>query len=182
MFFLVQLVCHRSAEKLFDGFDEQLWQAGFLPQGGQIIDASLVNVPMNRNRRKENEQIKEGGMLEEWEAQPNKKRQKGLDANSPEAWKEPLRLQESHRVDEKNSGSSIWAESAYRLKKKGDGTQGKNIPEPDSPQRTPKPEADPTGAAVQEFPFQGSGSERLCPPAYAPWRRVLGLGQGQSEG
>ena len=47
-------------EQLFKRFDEQLWQSGLIPQGGQIIDASLVNVPKNRNKRDENKQIKEG--------------------------------------------------------------------------------------------------------------------------
>ncbi len=31
-----------------------------MPKGGQIVDASLVNAPKNRNSRDENKQIKEG--------------------------------------------------------------------------------------------------------------------------
>ena len=39
---------------LFRHFDQQLWQSGLIPKGGQIIDASLVSVPKNRNTRDEN--------------------------------------------------------------------------------------------------------------------------------
>jgi len=40
--FREQLARHGLVEKLFDAFDEQLWLAGYLPRGGRIIDASLV--------------------------------------------------------------------------------------------------------------------------------------------
>ncbi len=58
--FREQLAQHDLVEKLFDAFDQQLWYSGFIPKGGQIIDASLVNVPKNRNKRDENKAIKEG--------------------------------------------------------------------------------------------------------------------------
>jgi len=37
-----------------------------MPKGGQIVDASLVNVPKNRNTRDENKQIKEGKTPDGW--------------------------------------------------------------------------------------------------------------------
>jgi hypothetical protein len=37
----------------------QLQRAGFLARGGQIIDASIVNAPIQRNRREENAAIKQ---------------------------------------------------------------------------------------------------------------------------
>ncbi len=49
-------------------------------KGGQIIDASLVSVPKNRNTRDENKQIKEGKTPDGWDDQPNMKRQKDEDA------------------------------------------------------------------------------------------------------
>ncbi len=54
--FREQLAQHGLVEKLFNAFDQQLWYSGFIPKGGQIIDASLVNVPKmrippQRNRR-----------------------------------------------------------------------------------------------------------------------------------
>ena len=47
-------------ETLFDDFDGYLKSQGFQAMGGQIIDASIVAVPIQRNRREENEQIKRG--------------------------------------------------------------------------------------------------------------------------
>ena len=38
---------------------------GFLARGGQIIDASIVNAPIQRNTRQENEAIKQGEAPEE---------------------------------------------------------------------------------------------------------------------
>ncbi len=51
--FREQLTRHGLMDKLFQRFDEQLWSSGLMPKGGQIIDASLVSVPKNRNTRDE---------------------------------------------------------------------------------------------------------------------------------
>ena len=56
--FLEKLTRHGSIDKLFQRFDVQLWQSGLMPTGGQIIDASLVNVAKSRSTRDENKQIK----------------------------------------------------------------------------------------------------------------------------
>ena len=40
--------------------------------GGQIIDASIVAVPIQRNRRDDNEQIKRGELPEAWADEPAK--------------------------------------------------------------------------------------------------------------
>ena len=45
-----------------------LQRAGFLTRGGQIIDASIVNAPIQRNRRDENAAIKQGQVPEDWSA------------------------------------------------------------------------------------------------------------------
>ena len=53
-------------ETLFETFDGHLKDQGYLAMGGQIIDASIVAVPKQRNSRKENARIKAGenaGML-----------------------------------------------------------------------------------------------------------------------
>ena len=44
-------------ETLFDDFDGYLKSQGYQAMGGQIIDASVVAVPIQRNSRDENEQI-----------------------------------------------------------------------------------------------------------------------------
>jgi hypothetical protein len=46
---------------LLERFDNFLREQGDRTQKGQIIDASIVKVPIQRNSRKENQQIKEGG-------------------------------------------------------------------------------------------------------------------------
>ncbi len=65
--FREQLARHGLIDKLFARFDEQLWESGLIPKGGQIIDASLVSVPKNRNSRDENRQIKAGKTPDGWE-------------------------------------------------------------------------------------------------------------------
>ena len=58
-------------------FTRYLDQQGLKPRGGQIIDATLVPVPKQRNRPKENEEIKQGKVPEDWQDNPNRLRQKG---------------------------------------------------------------------------------------------------------
>ena len=47
-------------EDLFDRFHEQLAKQGYIAKAGQIIDATFIEVPRQRNRREENAQIKAG--------------------------------------------------------------------------------------------------------------------------
>ncbi len=47
---------------------------------GKIIDASFVEAPRQRNSRENNQQIKEGKGEGLWTDEPNKKRQKDIDA------------------------------------------------------------------------------------------------------
>jgi hypothetical protein len=49
-------------------------------RGGQIIDATIVSVPKQRNTKQENEAIKAGKTPEGWEKQPAKNAQKDKDA------------------------------------------------------------------------------------------------------
>ena len=67
-------------EKLFDRFDQHLGAQGYIARGGQIVDATIVAVPRQRNTREENETIKRGKTPEDWETKPAKNRQKDKDA------------------------------------------------------------------------------------------------------
>ena len=67
-------------ETLFEDFDGYLKQQGYLAMGGQIIDASIVPVPTQRNSRDASARIKEGETPEGWETQPAKRSQKDTDA------------------------------------------------------------------------------------------------------
>lgn len=67
-------------EKLFDDFDQHLAAQGYMARGGQMIDATIVPVPKQRNSRDENEAVKAGQTPAEWKKQPAKLRQKDRDA------------------------------------------------------------------------------------------------------
>ena len=55
-----QLVKYDLMKPLFYNFNEQLNAQGYQAQKGQIVDASFVDVPRQRNNREENKQIKAG--------------------------------------------------------------------------------------------------------------------------
>jgi transposase, IS5 family len=140
--FRERLARYGLIDKLFQRFDEQLWQSGLMPKGGQIVDASLVSVPKNRNTRDENKQIKEGKTPDGWDEQPNMKCQKDEDARwtkkhgkSHYGYKNHINIDKEHKLirryavtnasvhdsqvfdellDEENGERSIWADSAYR--------------------------------------------------------------------
>jgi IS5 family transposase len=67
-------------EKLFESFAQPLQAQGLLAQAGQLVDASFVDVPRQRNSRAENAVIKAGGVPEAWLDQPAKQQQKDVDA------------------------------------------------------------------------------------------------------
>ena len=56
-----------GAPRLFERFDQILTGGGLIERKGSIVDASFVEVPRQRNNRKENEQIKEGERPEGFE-------------------------------------------------------------------------------------------------------------------
>ena len=67
-------------EKLFDRFDQHLAAKGYMARGGQIIDASIVPVPTQRNSREENAELQAGRTPAGWKQKPGKLRQKDRDA------------------------------------------------------------------------------------------------------
>ena len=67
-------------EELFNQFDAHLREQGYEAEKGQIVDATLVPVPKQRNRKKENEMLRKGERPEEWEENPNRLAQKDLEA------------------------------------------------------------------------------------------------------
>jgi IS5 family transposase len=131
-----------TVETLFATFDRHLREQGLLAMGGQIIDATIVAAPKQRNHRAENEAIKQGQTPPEWEAQPAKLRQKDVDARwtrkhgrSYYGYKNHISLDRRHKLvrryavsdaarhdsqeldgllDAGNTGSEVWADSAYR--------------------------------------------------------------------
>lgn len=69
-----------AIEVLFKRFEAALTKAGFLAMGGQIIDATIVAAPKQRNAEAEKREIKEGRIPEDWTRNPAKLRQKDRDA------------------------------------------------------------------------------------------------------
>ena len=67
-------------DELFAQFDGHLARRGYIARGGQILDAPIVPVPRNHNKRAENAAIKAGETLEGWADEPAKRSQKDVDA------------------------------------------------------------------------------------------------------
>ena len=66
--------------RLFERFDRELRAAGYLAMSGQLVDATIVAAPKQRNTRAEKQAIREGRVPEAWQRQPAKRRQKDRDA------------------------------------------------------------------------------------------------------
>jgi IS5 family transposase len=129
-------------ERLFDDFAGHLKSQGYLAMGGQIIDASIVPVPKQRNSRDDNARIKDGETPEGWAQQPAKRAQKDTDARwtkkhgrSHYGYKNHVNVDRRHKLvrrykatpasvhdsqvvddilDPDNTASDVWADSAYR--------------------------------------------------------------------
>jgi IS5 family transposase len=82
----VQIEGKPAIEVLFTRFDAALRTAGFLAMGGQIIDASLVACPKQRNTDAEKQAIKDGRIPEGWSDKPKKLAQKDRDARWTVKW------------------------------------------------------------------------------------------------
>ncbi len=127
---------------LFDQFEAYLAEHGLQPRGGQLIDASLIPVPKQRNSREENATVKAGDCPAEWDEQPNKRRQKDTEARwtkkngtSHYGYKNHVNADKQHKLIRQyavidaavhdsqvledvllpaEAGRDIWADSAYR--------------------------------------------------------------------
>jgi len=78
--FREQLTKAGAMGRLFDLFDRQLREAGYLAMAGRLVDASIVAAPKQRNTKAEKQALKEGRIPEAWKAKPAKLRQKDRDA------------------------------------------------------------------------------------------------------
>jgi IS5 family transposase len=115
---------------------------GYIARGGQIVDATIVSAPKQRNSKDENEAIKAGKTPGEWEKKPAKNAQKDKDARwtkkhgqSFYGYKNHIGVDKLHKIirkwaatdasphdsqklddilDPSNTGSQVWADSAYR--------------------------------------------------------------------
>lgn len=74
------LVQSHMMEKLLARFDRYLAEQGFSAKTGMIVDASIVEVPRQRNSRDDNQKIKEGKIPMSFTDHPFRCRQKDVDA------------------------------------------------------------------------------------------------------
>lgn len=137
--FREDLVNAGIVEELFSTFDAHLRDNGFMAMKGQIVDASIVNVPKQRNSREENARIKEGDIPKDWSE--NKRRRKDVDARwtkkggtSFYGYKNHIAVDVKHKLIRSyavtdaalhdsnvfeqlladNTSKDVWADSAYR--------------------------------------------------------------------
>jgi len=140
--FREQLTESQLIETLFISFNEYLAECGLVASKGQIVDASFVEAPRQRNTRKENELIKAGETPEEWEEKPEKLCQKDVDARWTQkndinyyGYKNHICIDVKHKlirawavteasrhdsqvveelIANDNTSGDVWADSAYR--------------------------------------------------------------------
>ena len=74
-----------AIEVLFGAYEAALTRAGFLAMGGQIVDASIIAAPKQRNTNAEKRDIKEG-RIPAWADKPAKLAQKDRDARWTVKW------------------------------------------------------------------------------------------------
>jgi IS5 family transposase len=75
------LIRAKALDGLFARLDQAISEAGYLPMSGQIVDATLVAAPRQRNTDEEKAAIKAGRSADEiWPDEPAKTAQKDTDA------------------------------------------------------------------------------------------------------
>jgi len=127
-------------DRLFDELLMQIAAEGYVARKGQIVDASLIAAPIQRNSREENARIKQGEVPQDWSQA--KRRQKDVEARWTQkndvnhyGYKNHVSIDREHKVirrwqvsdaalhdsqvfgellDEANSSGDVWADSAYR--------------------------------------------------------------------
>jgi len=65
---------------LFDHLDETIRKRGLIGKSGKIVDASFIEAPKQRNKREDNDLIKDGKRPEAFDENPNVGEQKDTDA------------------------------------------------------------------------------------------------------
>ena len=85
-----------TLKRVMKAFEGQLHEKGYIPMSGQIVDASLVPAPRQRNTQAEKAAIKAGKSARQiWPDNPNKAAQKDVDAR----WTLKTGGQVRHRPD-----------------------------------------------------------------------------------
>ncbi len=140
--FREQLTEMNLIKTLFSRFDDFLSKQGYTARAGSIVDASIVEVPVQRNSREDNKQLKQGQIPRSFTDNPNKMRQKDTDARwlkkhnrSCFGYKNHVNVDVRHKLirkyevtaasvhdsqmakkllDNNNSNKDVYGDSAYR--------------------------------------------------------------------
>ena len=83
-FYLEPLTQAGLVETLFKQFDSHLARQCYIARGSQVLYASILAVPRDRNTRDENKTVKSGDVPEDWKDKPAKRSQKDVDARCSE--------------------------------------------------------------------------------------------------
>lgn len=134
---------HRLVEPLFERLNQALADLGVELKSGQIIDATFVPVPIQRNGREDNALIKQDAVPVDWGKTPAKLAQKDIDARwtkkggqSHYGYKNHINIDRATKLitahactpahvhdsqvldtilrDKDDGGKDVWADSAYR--------------------------------------------------------------------
>ena len=79
-YFRDQLQQRGLVKQLFDRMNSDLERRGIIANHGQIVDATFVEAPRQRNSRADNSTIKAGGVPADWQDNPARLQQKDTDA------------------------------------------------------------------------------------------------------
>lgn len=150
-----ELAKAKVVEKLFSLLDNTLTKRGVILNKGKMVDASIVEVPIQRNSRDENQQLNEETIPEDWKDQPDKLRQKDVEAKwvthngkSYYGYKDHVKADEHTKliagykvtpaivhdsemmgalIDKRDRGQKMYADSAYRSEKIENELTAKNL-------------------------------------------------------
>ena len=123
-------------DKIFDRFVSELEEKGIVTHSGSIVDATFVDVPRQRNTKKENEEIKEGKIPAEWEKEENQNKaaQKDVDARwavknkeKHYGYKNHIKIDKKSKIITKYSATSAEVHDSQELENLIDEEKDKRI-------------------------------------------------------
>lgn len=128
-------------KKLLGQFNVYLEDQGFRAREGTMVDATIVEVPVQRMTKEEREQLKQGEVPKEWSASVERRRHKDTDARWTKknganyyGYKNHVNVDKKYKLirkfevtnasmhesqvfeellDKRNSGKKVWADAAY---------------------------------------------------------------------
>src|SRR3954468_9670169 len=103
-----------AVEVLFARFDAALRTAGYIAMSGQIVDATLVAAPRQRNTDEEKAEIKAGRIPAAWEAKPAKLRHKDRDARWTVKFTKAKPDAEGQAPPHRPRHPGLWLSEPYR--------------------------------------------------------------------